>query len=126
MAGAFCDGPTVFTCVGNSISTSFGWILNDTAELTLYTFEPFHTYPYDLESITSGVRIQVANATLSGVNSLNVISTLTVMSVSVLNGSSLHCADNFGASSATINITTVSLGVVSHYYVVKLTIILNH
>ena len=86
-------------------------MLNDTAVLASYLFQQSYTYPYDLESSIPGVTVQVVSATLSAINnSITVISTLTVMNVSILNGSSLHCADNAGASSATINITTVLLG----------------
>ena len=82
--------------------------------LTSYTFRTDHTYPYVLESNITGVTIQVANATESShFNSVNVISTLSAMSVSILNGSSLQCKDNFGAISAIINITAVSLGIIT-------------
>ena len=77
-----------------------------------YTFQFSHTYLYDLESGIPGVEIRVANATIVDGNSIDVISTLTVMNVSILNGSSLQCKDNFGVSSAIINITAVSLGII--------------
>ena len=108
----FCGGGVVFTCTGTAIATVLSWRL-DGSEIGSYTFQFENTCPCDIDLLSSlGGMLQVVNATssLEASNSIDIISTLSIPNVTQLNGSSLHCQDNFRGMSNSITIETTPLG----------------
>ena len=105
----YCPGPVLFTCSATDIAPTHCWKLNDTS-IGEYSFSFTYQYPLDL-TVTSPLidSIKVISATLDG-NSLDIISTLRVSDVSVLNGSAIHCEDLVQRESNEANISVVSLG----------------
>ena len=108
----YCPGPVLFTCNATDISAVLRWELNDNS-IGEYTFDQTDRYPLDL-TVTSPLidSIQVISATRDeNSNSLDIISTLRVSNVSVLNGTSVHCEDSLGRESNEAIISVVSLGI---------------
>ena len=104
-----CQGRVVFTCTGIAVPSAFSWELNN-SDISSFTFDidPSIMYPLELPVIPSlamdGVVMRVVNATVNSLvpNSIDVISTLNVSDLSVLEGLPLHCQGSFGRRSNTI------------------------
>ena len=112
----YCPGPVLFTCNATDIAIILHWELNNNI-IGEYAFNLMDIYPLDV-TVTSPLihSIQVISATVN-VNSLDIISTLRVSDVSVLNGSSIHCEDSLGRESNKASISVASLGIkaLCHY-----------
>ena len=101
----FCQGPAVFTCNGtlNSIEDVLFWVLND-ARISEYNFDSRDRYPLDLTYADPNNNvlissIQVVNASVDPNGStIEVVSTLRVYDVSLLNRSFLRCENLFQQS----------------------------
>ena len=105
----FCPGQMVFTCTATDISVLFRWELDDIS-ICSYAYRSTHVYPLNL-TVSSALidSIQIISATVDG-NSLDLVSTLRVSDLSVLNGSSLHCEDALQRESNAIDIVVSSIG----------------
>ena len=106
----YCPGPVLFICNATDI-ININWELNDTS-IGEYRFSIMDRYPLNL-TVTSPLidSIQVISATILYVNSFDIVSTLRVSDVSVLNGSSIHCEDQLGRESNEAIVTVVSPGI---------------
>ena len=101
----------VFICKGTEIAIVFEWQLNN-SNIVQYTFNDSHSFPRSVpvDSLSyPGVEIQIVDATRTG-SLINICSTLTVNDISLLNGSSLHCADVIGNPNRMIDILVEPLG----------------
>ena len=110
-SGPFCGGPVVFTCTATDISIILEWQLNGSV-ISDYRFVPGQDFPQNvsLRSQAPAVTVQVTNATgIAGTSSANIISTLSVSNVSILNGFSLHCQDGLFVPSNTKDIVVTRL-----------------
>ena len=103
-SGTFCPGPAVFTCNATmtSIEGVLYWSLSN-IRISEYSFNSRDRYPLNL-TLTSPNNIhinliQVVSASVTQNRSIiEVVSTLSVSDVSVLNRMSLHCEDRFQQS----------------------------
>ena len=107
--GPFCQGPVVFTCNATNIAVVLHWVMDD-VRISSYTFNPMDTYPLNL-TVTSSLPawIQVTSASFN-VYTINVVSTLSISDVSVLNGSSLHCEDQLFVESNSTDVNVIAQG----------------
>ena len=98
-----------FTCNATGISVVLFWKLNNQS-IASYTFlTDSHRYPHSLNLTINlpGTNATVNSATTFGAgNSINVVSTLSVSNVAVLNGGTIQCQDNFRGKSNKINTGT--------------------
>ena len=106
----------VFICKGTEVAIVFEWQLNN-SNIVRYTFNSSHTFPLNVpvDSISfPGAEIQIVDAALNG-SLIDICSTFAVNDVSLLNGSSLHCADVTGNPTRTIDILVEPLGTVVYF-----------
>ena len=101
----------MFTCTGTGITIVIEWRLNNNSVISVYRFERGHTFPRNVPLFPevpvsdNAVVVQVTNATENvGTGTVNIISTLNISDVSLLNGSSLRCNDGLESSSDTKDI----------------------
>lgn len=98
LSGEFCTGPAIFTCVGNEIKPNLFWEVNG-IPIASYAFRISHMFPYPLRVNSpfgqNGVEAEIINAVAAPnvTSTYNIISELTVNNVSVLNSSSIGCAE---------------------------------
>ena len=109
----FCPGPVVFTCNGTGISVVLNWKLNGNT-ISMYTFRTSHVFPQSLAVLSPSHQIDsvqvVSAAVQAGSNGLDIVSTLSVTDVSILNGTSLQCADQLLRESNVINVVVIARG----------------
>ena len=101
--GTFCPGPVQFTCVGIATSVILEWTLEG-VRIGTYIFHFEDEFPQDLSVMWTSLQIdsiQIVNASQVGLG-INIVSTLSVSDVSILNGSSLQCQDGLGHESNAI------------------------
>ena len=99
-----------FTCVGTATGILFHWTL-DGVRISTYVFDFGHEFPRDLFVRSTSLidSIQIVNASLVG-SGINIVSTLSVSDVSILNGSSLLCQDTLGHESNAIAFNVIVKG----------------
>ena len=108
--GSFCPRPVNITCNGTEISTTFLW-KNGSVELVNYGYQSSHngSFPRPLSLLVplQGVTAEVFIATPSTSNraAIDIVSTLFIEDVSVLNGSSIFCEGGLGARSEEFDIS---------------------
>ena len=111
--GRFCPGPVTFTCVGTEVNSSVSWLVNGSSVVT-YEYQSNDTYPLipSVDPSLDGVIATVSSASTnpSVTNRFNVISTLSVSDVSILDKTALHCQDASGDTSETLDIQIGLLG----------------
>ena len=106
---SFCPRPVNITCTGYEISTTFLW-KNGSVEVVEYNYRSEHEdsfpRPVSLEVPLQGVTAEVTRLTRATLSSttIDIVSTLFVANVSVLNGYSISCEDNLGRRSEELNI----------------------
>ena len=107
--GTFCPRPVNITCTGSGISTTFLW-KNGSVDLVDYSYRSAHEgsfpRPVSLEVPLQGVTAEVTTASpsLNSPTTIDIVSTLFVANVSVLNGYSIYCEDGLNARSGELNI----------------------
>ena len=107
--GSFCPRPVNITCTGSEISIAFLW-KNDSVDIVEYNYRSSHEgsfpRPVSLEVPLQGVTAEVTTATpsLNIPTTIDIVSTLFVANVSVLNGYSISCEDGLNARSGELNI----------------------
>ena len=108
--GTFCSRPVNITCTGSESTFTFNW-KNGSVDIARYGFFSDQTFPYPLTLVTplQGVTAEVTNATSFG-SVINIVSTLFVEDVSVLNGYSIYCQDGSGVRSRELNINVEPQG----------------
>ena len=113
--GSFCPRPVNITCTGSELSTTFLW-KNGSVEIVDYGYraahEGFFPLPVSLEVPLQGVTAEVTTATpsISNPTAIDIVSTLFVANVSVLNGYSISCEDVLGERRREINISVQPQG----------------
>ena len=116
--GSFCQlRPVNITCTGSELSTTFLW-KNGTVDLVEYNYRLVHEgsfpRPISLEDSLQGVTAQVTTAapSLSNPTAIDIVSTLFISNVSVLDGYSISCEDGAGVGtrSRELNITVKPQG----------------
>ena len=117
--GSFCPRPVNITCTGTEISTVLLW-KNGSVELVEYGYRSTHNGSFPrtviLEVPLQGVTAEVTTATLSS-TAIDIVSTLFVVNVSVLDGYSISCEDNLGRRSEELNIRVQPQGWLINYCV---------
>ena len=113
--GSFCPRPVNITCTGSEISTSLFW-KNGSVCLVNYGYQSSHegSFPRSV-SLTvplQGVTAEVTTATPSSSNqaAIDIVSTLFVANVLVLDGYSISCEDGLGARSGELDISAKPQG----------------
>ena len=109
--GSFCKRPVNFTCIGSEVTSSFFWILDDGMAIADYAFRP-SDFPVSLSlnNPIQGVTAEVTVASLVSTGIIDIVSTLFIEDVSVLNGRSVHCEDGLRNPSNKLNMSIVSQG----------------
>ena len=107
--GTFCPRPVNITCTGSESTFTFIW-KNGSTQFALYAFQSTHTFPQTLDSPLPGVAAKVTSANSAGVGLINIVSTLFVEDVSVLNGYSIYCEEGGGVRSGELNIDVETQG----------------
>ena len=97
----------VFTFTGIAVPSTFSWQLdNSTISSFAFANDPSISYPLERPIMPPlpGVVMKVVNVTVNSLssNSIDVVSTLNVSDLSVLEGLPLHCQGSFGRRSNTI------------------------
>ena len=99
--------------MGTELDNSVSWLVNGSS-VGSYEYQSNDTYPQDLSVDPSldGVTAIVSSASTnpSVTNRIDVLSTLSVSDVSILDKTALHCQDASGDTSETINIQIGLLG----------------
>ena len=109
--GSFCERPVNFTCIGSEVTASLFWILDDGMVIADYAFRSTD-FPVSL-SINipiQGVTAEVTDASVVSTGIIDIVSTLFIEDVSVLNGQSVHCESGSGNPGNKLNISIVSQG----------------
>ena len=96
--GTFCPRPVNITCTGSESTFTFIW-KNGSVDIAVYGFQSAHTFPQTFSTHFQGVIAEITDATSAGIGLINIVSTLFVVDVSVLNGYSIYCQDGAGARS---------------------------
>ena len=118
--GTFCPRPVNITCTGFELSHIFLW-KNGSVDMVEYSFRSAHVgsfpRPVSLEVPLQGVAAEVTTATpsIDIPTAIDIVSTLFVEDVSVLNGYSISCEDEAGARSRELNISVQFQGL-SHFF----------
>ena len=87
------------------------WTLDDVV-ISTYIFMSGHDFPRNLTVMMTALQIdsiQVVNASQVGLG-INIVSTLSVSDVSILNGSSLQCRDSLNHESNVIDVVVTLKG----------------
>ena len=108
--GSFCPRPVNITCTGSEISTTFLWKYGS-VNLVDYSYRSTHegsfprplSLPVHLQGVTAEVFI--ATPSINNQAAIDIVSTLFIEDVSVLNGSSIFCEDGLGARSEEFDIS---------------------
>ena len=89
----------MFTCTGTGTSIILEWQLNDSV-ISIYIFEFAHIFPQSvpLTPQAPAVVIQIISAHINVGSTVNIVSTLSVSDVTIVNGSSLYCEDGLTRS----------------------------
>ena len=107
--GSFCPRPVNITCTGSEMPGFFFW-KNGLVDMVEYGYRLSHEgsfpRPVSLEVPLQGVTAEITTATPSLNNpiAIDIVSTLFVADVSVLNGYSIYCEDILGRRSRELNI----------------------
>ena len=120
--GTFCQRPVNITCTGSEISFTFLW-KNGLIDIASYGYRLSHEgsfpRPISLEVPLQGVTAEVTTARLlSSLTVIDIVSTLFIEDVSVLDGYSVSCEDGVGIRSVEVNITVTSQGRLKFNYCV--------
>ena len=110
--GSFCPRPVNITCTGSEVSFTLVW-KNGSDDIMYYIYRSSDDFPYHLSLLVplQGVTSEVTTATLSiRSHSIDIVSTLFVANVSVLNGYSISCEDGLGVRSGELNISAKPQG----------------
>ena len=113
--GTFCQGPVNITCTGSEISNHFFW-KNGSVDLVEYIYRREHEgsfpRPVSLKVPLQGVTAEVTTATPSSNNptAIDIVSTLFVANVSVLNGYSISCQDGLDTGRGELDISALPQG----------------
>ena len=108
--GSFCPRPVNITCTGSELSTTFLW-KNSSVEIVGYSYRSEHEgsfpRPVSLAVPLQGVTAEVTTATpsLNNPTAIDIVSTLFVANVSILNGYSITCDDLLGSRMEGIKIS---------------------
>ena len=98
--------------MGTEVDSSVSWLVNGSSVAT-YQYQSTDVYPLVLTSTvdpSSTTTVSSASTNPSVTNTFDVVSTLSVSDVSILDKATLHCQDASGSVSDPLNIQIGPLG----------------
>ena len=109
--GSFCSRPVSIICTGSEISFTFVW-KNGSDDLASYSYHNDHIFPRSMSIMVplGNITFEINNATSVIHQKVDIVSTLIVPNIIVLDGYLIYCKDALNLRSRELHISAQHQG----------------